>query len=346
MKNKILAIAITFCTLLYGESFAQKKKTDAIVTLKNGTVIQGTSKQFFFPSNFGKVSPFDFWLSIFKKSYSSPLKQSQLLAQKNIKFKEIGQNKFQKIPFDSINTIKLTSTSTVRGGEESRSTIVYKAINSKQMYDISDKRRNRKKPERSFLPIIRHGNDVSIYGEILPLRSLIVLRPFFLVFETRTPDAYGYHLIENSEKKIIISTDKIVEERFLTKKEVEKRAKSNYNRNHSSLDSLFGHCPDAKVLIDKYNVVRNNTKAERRKLSKEHNKKYVQNTKNFRKLVSKNRKNATNELYTAMFLEELSEIIKVYRDNCGEINDVYNPKSENFQKNIDILNDTLDYNKI
>jgi len=50
-------------------------------------------------------------------------------------------------------------------------------------------------------------------------------------------------------------------------------------------------------------------------------------------LVAKNRKHANNEQYIAIFLEELSEIMRVYKENCGKVEEMYNPKSEKI-KNI------------
>lgn len=351
MKHKLLFALLLITSMglqkLNAQTlFTQAKNTEAEIVLKNGNKLSGVSKRFYYPTNFEKVSPFDFWLRIFKKGYVSPLVTSYLDSPKFVKFKHAGEKKYQKISFDSIETVKIKSTVSTKDSKQISKETVYKAVTAKKLYNIKDSKRDKKKPQKAFLPVVKQSKDISIYGEIYPLRKILLIRGLFLVFELSPPEAFGYHLIENSEKKLIIDTKTIVEEKFLTQKQVEKRAKSKYNRNHSSLDSLFGHCPEAKVLIDKYNVVRNNKAKQRRTLSIAHNKQYRNNEKHFKRMISNNRKNATNDIFIATFYEELAEIMRVYKQNCGEFDDIYNPKSENFHKNIDILNDSLDYNKI
>jgi len=84
--------------------------------------------------------------------------------------------------------------------------VVYKAIRAKKLYNVKSSKRDNKKPEKAFLPIVKEANDITIYGDIYPIRKFIVLDPTYILFEMGSPDAYGYHLIENRVKGLIIDT--------------------------------------------------------------------------------------------------------------------------------------------
>src|SRR5690606_14846621 len=103
------------------------------------------------------------------------------------------------------------------------------------------------------------------------------------------PGAYGYLMIQNNEKNITISTETINKEKFYTAKQVEKRAKSPRNLNHSSLYLLFGDCPEAVKLIDKFYVVRMGNNKNRRQAAKDHNEAFLRSEKQFKSATSHNR---------------------------------------------------------
>ncbi|HLT65779.1 MAG TPA: hypothetical protein VKZ80_05440 [Flavobacterium sp.] len=335
--NKIFQL-LALCLIGLTNSSLQAQKLEAEVRFLNGEVKTGEVKRFYVKPSFEKIDPWIIWKNMFHRD--TPLHQytKQKVSQKNLNFKAKGERKFQKIPIDSIYDVTTTSVVRTMNRGKVKEKQTYRALIANKLYNT--KANKKVEVVSAFLPVLKENKTHTIYGTIYPIRSLFILYPPGVVFEG-APGAYGYLMIQNNEKNITISTETINKEKFYTAKQVEKRAKSPRNLNHSSLYLLFGDCPEAVKLIDKFYVVRMGNNKNRRQAAKDHNEAFLRSEKQFKSATSHNRSLATVELYMATYLQEIENIINTYEKNCGPVNDIYNPKHPEFKKNIDILNDEI-----
>lgn len=332
MKKHLFLFLLSFLLLntsnqVEAQNKPKSKRTGTIYK-KDGTIISGNVKNFEGKPSFEKVHPWYLYKRIFNKDLPNYFSMGPQAINK-IKIKPNNEKKFVEIPLEEVEGIMFERTFKEGGGEK----IYYKTFIGPKFYG---KGKKKEKVQKVAVPTLTEGKAINTYGTIYPLRKMIIFFPG-VIFETGPPEALGIILIENTEKKLALSLDFIREEKTYSKAKAERREKSDKNKNHNTLNELFGDCPETKPLIDKYYINRIEDPKERKKAAIAYNEKYKKNVKNFKKIVRKDRKKATADLYFSMYEFDLLEIIRTYEKNCLPI-DEFDPRHENYQKEFDLIN--------
>lgn len=329
MKKITLLFLFSFLTLSNSLStFAQsnsRTKKIGVVYKKDGSKITGNVKNFYTAPIFDRVDPLIYIKSLFSNDISNYFWNGRGSVD-NVKIKPNGTKKFEKILFEDIDRVSISQTTK----DGVTKTTEYVAMSGENFYG-----KKRKKENKSLLPSLTKGKSINTYGTIYPIRKLFAIYPF--LFEIGTPDAYGSILIENKDKKLTLSKTYIEEEKTYSAKKAERRSKRKNNKNYNTVYELFGDCPETKELIDKFYINRIEDKSERKKAAIDYNQKLVKNVKNFKKIIRKDRKKATADLYLELYEFDLLEIIRTYEKNCLPI-DEFDPRHEMYKKEFDILN--------
>lgn len=329
--KKILSLLLLSLSLLNTTNvlYAQKNnKTQKTATVykKDGTIITGNVKNFEGKISFEKVDPWYLYKRLWKKDMPNYFALGPQALEK-IKIKPNNEKKFQEIPLEEIEGILFKRSFKGSGGDK----VYFKTFIGEKYYG---KKRN--KEEKIALPTLTEGKAINTYGSIFPIRSIW---PFFpgVLIETKTPEALGVMLIENTNKNLSLSLSYIKEEKSYSLNKAKRREKSNKNKNHNTLKALFGDCPETMALIDKYYIKRIENTKERRLAAEAYNETYKKNVKNFKKIIRKDRNKATGELYLDLYEFDLAEIIATYEKHCLPI-DEFDPRHEQYKKEFDIIN--------
>ena len=245
---------------------------------------------------------------------------------KNITVKPNGAKKFEKVPFEELDRVVISQTS--KKGETTTTEFV--ALSGDNFYG---KKKNKK--NKTLVPTLTKGERINTYGTIYPLRKLMSIEVF--IFELGTPDAVADLLIENKQKNLTLSKSFIELEKTYSSKKAKRRSKRKNNKNFNTVYELFGDCPETKELIDKYYIARIEDKSERKKAAIQYNKTLLKNTKTFKKIIRKDRKKATADLYLELYEFDLLEIIRTYEKNCLPI-DEFDPRHDDYKEEFDIIN--------
>lgn len=325
----LLFLLLIFCNIdvnaqnTYTESTVVKKR-DAQVIMKDGSVITGKVKKFQTKPTFDKVNPLSLILSMFDPNYPNYALAFTPVDLKKINIKPNGNKKFTEIDIEEVSGVV---TYEPRKNKEVEK-VLYKAFSGENFYG-----KKKKKLQKIVLPIATEGKAINTYATVYPLRKLFYIGPF--IFETGTPNAAGIVHIENKEKNLILSAHYINKEKKYSKRKAERRSKRDNNKNHNTLNELFGDCPETKKLIDNFYIKRIENKSERKIAAKNYNKKLRENVRLFKKIIAKDRKSATSKLYLDLYLFDIKEIITTYEKNCLPI-DEFDSRHKDYKPEFDL----------
>lgn len=328
-KNTLLLIfslvLINTLNTVYAQNKTESKKTGTIYK-KDGSIITGKVKNFAGKPSFEKVDPWYLYKAIFNKDLPNYFAIGPQQITK-VKVKPENEKKYQEIPLEEIDGIMFKRTFKAGGGEK----VYYKAFVGPKFYG-----NKKEKDQKVAIPTLTEGKAINTYGTIYPMRNMLITFPG-LIFEMTPPEPLGIILIENTQKKLALALDYIKLEKTYSKSKANRREISDKNKNHNTLNELFGDCPQTKALIDKYYIKRIDDKKERKQAAINYNKLYKENTKKFKRIIKKNRNKATAELYLDLYEFDLMEIIKTYEKNCLPI-DEFDPRHIEYKKEFDIIN--------
>lgn len=304
-----------------------KAKKIGVIHKKDSTSISGNVKNFHTSPTFEKIDPLVMIKSLYTKNLPNYFSNGiPFKSNKNVNIKPNEEKKFIKIPFEEIDRIEMTH---VNKKNESKTT-EFKAFEMENFYG-----KKREKTKKLFLPSLKKGKTINLYGTIYPYRSIIITGPF--LFETQAPIPIGVIYFENSSKNLVLSNNILKAEKKYTLNKAERRAKRKNNINHNSLMELFGDCPETLPLIEKFYIKRLQNTDERKKLAIEYNERLRKNVKNFKKIMRQDRKKITPELYMQTYEFDILEIINTYEKFCVPI-DEFDPRHELYKKEFDIIN--------
>ena len=330
MKKTTILFLFSFLTLFHStnsdaQSNSRTKKT-GIVIKKNGSKINGNVKNFYTSPTFERVDPLIRFKALFSRDITNFFWNGRGGTIDDIKVKPNGAKKFEKIPVEELEQVIISQT-TKKGGTR---TTEFVALSGENFYG-----KKKKKVETFLVPSLTKGKVINTYGTIYPVRKLLSFHLF--LFELGTPDAVANLMIENKQKNLSLGKGYIEEEKTYSTKKAERRSKRKNNKNFNTVYELFGDCPETKELIDKFYIARIEDKSERKKAAIQYNKTLIKNTKNFKKIIRKDRKKATADLYLELYEFDLLEIIRTYEKNCLAI-DEFDPRHEMYKKEFDIIN--------
>jgi len=325
MKKNLITVFFSFF-LIFGvtDLYSQSKKIGKVYK-KDGTIITGNVRRFYNKPTFERVDPLIRFKSMFNHNAENFFFSSGPISVKEIKVKQEGVKKFEKIPIEEVDAILISQKG--RKGEDK--TTLFKTFVGDNFYG-----KKKKKPLKLALPVLTEGKGINTYGTIYPIRKLLSVHLF--IFEVGTPTAFGFFSIENKEKNLVLDKTYIDKEKMYSKKRAERRSKSTKNLNHNSLEELFGDCPETKELIDKYYIKRIEDKDERKQAAIAYNKKAKKAVRKFKDAIRKDRTKATPDLYFELFEFDLLEIIRTYEKNCLPI-DEFDPRHQEYKKQFDLL---------
>lgn len=328
MKKHFFVVLFSLLLLNITQQTQAQNNSKRIGTIykKDGTVITGNVKNFAGKVSFEKVDPWYLYKQFFDKDLPNYFALGPQAIDK-IKIKPFNEKKFQEVPFEEIDGIMFQRT--FKNGNTEK--VYFKTFVGPKFYG-----KRKDKDQKIAIPTLTEGKVINTYGTIYPLRKMWIFFPGILV-ETSAPEAIGIILIENTQKKLALSLDFIRDEKTYSKRKANRRERSSNNKNHNTLYELFGDCPETKPLIDKYYIKRIEDPKERKKAAIAYNETYKTNTKNFKKIISKDRKKATTDLYFELYEFDLLEIIRAYEKNCLPI-DEFDPRHEMYKKEFDIIN--------